>query len=113
YSDPELHSARAVVEPERAPDVVRENEQEDHRDIEKVAVHVLEDQRKIPLAQIALSRLTHGAVERIGPERLVVRAAIVVARESEQSRKRQDDQRGRERQESWPPARLRAEQSGS
>ena len=105
-ADAELHAARAVGEPERLPHVARQEEQEQHRDVQEVAVDVLQDEREGPLAQIALPRLADGAVRRIGPERLVVRAAVVVAGDPEQPGKRQDDQRRRERQRT--PATTRA-----
>ena len=69
-------------------DVVREDEEEEQRDVQEVAVDVLEDERKRSLAAVALARLADGAVRRIGPERLVVRAAIVVAGEAEAGRGR-------------------------
>ena len=49
--------------------------------------------------QIALARLADGAGGRIGPERLVVRAAVVVAGEPEAAGHPQDQQRRRERAE--------------
>src|SRR5215831_2104684 len=75
-------------------------------------MHVLQEEREVPLAEVARSWLANGTTRRIGPERLVVRASIVVARKPEKPRERQNDQRGRERQQRWPPARLRAEPCG-
>src|SRR5688572_14876021 len=73
---------------------------------------VLQDEWQRVLAAIlrpAESRLTDGAVRWIRPEPLVVRAAVVVAGETEQTREGQDEQCRRERQPSWPPSRLRTE----
>src|SRR4029079_12825814 len=92
-ADAELCSPCTVAEPQRLPDVVRQEEQEQHRDVQEVAVDILEDQREIALAEVAVPRLTDGAVRWIGPERLVVRAPIVIAGESKQTGERQDDQR--------------------
>ena len=65
-------------------------------EVQEIAVHVLEDERKRLLAEVAVARLAHGAAGRIGPERLVVGAAIVVAGEAEAGRKGQDQQRRRD-----------------
>src|SRR4029078_10143454 len=86
-----LHSG-AVIEPQRLPHIVREEEEEQQRHVQEVAVNVLQDQRKRSLTEVALAGFADRAVRRIGPERLVVGAAIVVAGESKQSRKREDDE---------------------
>ena len=65
---------------------------------------VLEDERKRLLAEVLLARLADGAGRRIGPERLVVGAAIVVAGEAEAARRPEDQERGRKRQRRRPPA---------
>src|SRR5688572_20320646 len=70
---------------------------------------VLEDERERILAQVLLARLADGAGRRVGPERLVVGAAVVVAREAEPAWRPQDQQRGRERERCGPPRRLRPE----
>ena len=70
--------AESVREPERFPHVVAEDENENEREIEEVAVHILQDQRERTLAPVGLARLAHGAGRRIGPERFVIRAAIIV-----------------------------------
>ena len=67
---------------------------------------VLQDQRERVLAAIRLARLADRARRRIGPERLVVGAAVVVAGEAEAARRPEDQQRRRERQRARPPARL-------
>ena len=74
-------------EPHRLPHVVGEHEEEDDREIEEVAVDVLDDERERVLAEIALARLADGARRRIRPERLVVGAAIVVTGEPEAARR--------------------------
>src|SRR4030081_3835282 len=85
------HPAR-VGEPEALPRVAREDDEEEQREIEEVPVHVLEDQRQLLLTAIAVARLTDGTAGGIGPERLVVRAAVVVASEAKAGGKWQDQQ---------------------
>jgi hypothetical protein len=72
-------------------------------------VNVLDDQREGVFAAIRLARLTDRTRRRVGPERLVVRAAVVVAREAEQAGKGQDQKGRRKRQPSRPPSGLRSE----
>ena len=74
------------------------------RQVEEIAVDVLEDQRERVLAAVALARLADGAGRRVGPERLVVGAAVVVAGEAEAARRPEDQQRRRKRQRAGPPA---------
>jgi hypothetical protein len=68
-------------------------------------MHVLEDERKRILAAVRVSRLSHGTVGRIGPERLVVRAPVVVAGEPEAGRRPEDEERRREREKPGPEGR--------
>ncbi len=100
---------RRIGEPQRQPHVIGEDDDEEQRQIEKVPVDVLEDQRERALAEIRLARLADGARRRIGPERLVVRPAVVIAGEAEAAGRPQDQQRGRKRQGARPPAGLRSE----
>ncbi len=85
--------AEFAVEPQGLPHVVRQEHQKQERDVEEVAMDVLNDQREVALAQILLARLAHGAVGRVGPEGFVVGAAIVVAGDAEAAREYQDDHR--------------------
>ena len=68
------------------------------REIKKIAVNVLNDQREIFFAQIRFARFADGAVDRVGPERLVIRAAIIIAGETETGRNPQNQKCRRERQ---------------
>src|SRR5690349_2970107 len=92
-SDPELSSAIRTGKPERLPDVARENDQKHERHVEEVTMDVLNDERKAAFAQVALPWLADGAVRWVGPERLVIRAAIVIAGHAKQPRERKDQQR--------------------
>ena len=107
-ADAELRLAEDMAglvgrEPHRLPQVDGEHAQERDREIEKIAVDVLEDERKVAFAKVCRARLAHRAVDGIGPHRLVVRAAIVVAGQAESAGRPEDQERGRERQYSWPP----------
>src|SRR5262249_51017802 len=77
----------------------------------EVTMNILQDQRQRAFAPISLARLTHGAGRGIGPERLVVGAAIVVAGEPKQPRRPEDEQRRRERHPARPPRRFRPKQT--
>src|SRR5438552_17452195 len=79
--------AETALEPHRLPHIVREDGQEEQRRVEEVAVHVLQDERQRGLAAVALARLADRAGVRVGPERFVVRAAVVVAGEAESTRR--------------------------
>ena len=101
--------AEAIVEPERLHRVVDQKAPHNVGEPQKMAVKVLQDQRKAALAEIGFARLAYRARRRIGPERLVVRTAVVVAGEPEQAGNPEDQQRGREGQEIRKPRRLRTE----
>src|SRR6478609_1140007 len=81
-----------IEEPHRPIRVAGQNNQKDQREVEEVAVNVLDYEREVSLAAIALARLADGAVRWIGPEALVVRSPIVVAGETESGRKGQNEQ---------------------
>ena len=88
---PATQLRRPDREPHRLPGVERENDDEDEREVQGVAVDVLDDEREPALAEILLARLTDRAARRVGPERLVVGAAVVVAGEPEAQREDQDE----------------------
>src|SRR5207237_10924192 len=89
----------------RLPDVMEEDDEEHQGEVEEIAVDVLQDERERALAEVALAGLAHRARGRVGPERLVVRAAVVVAGHAEAAGGPQDEQGGRERQRRRPPCR--------
>src|SRR5438105_15806719 len=76
--------------------VVAQDENKDQREIEKVSVNVLQNEREPAFAPIGFARLTDGAVGWILPERFVIRAAVVVTREAKSAGRPQDQQRGRD-----------------
>src|SRR5262245_14004226 len=85
-ADAEMSGASAIGEPERRDRIKRQDTNEEDADIKKIPMHVLQDQREGSLAEIRLARLAYRAGERVGPERFIVGAAIVVAREPESAR---------------------------
>src|SRR3954468_615735 len=88
----------------RQVDVPREEREKDHGDVGEVPVHVLEYQRQPAFAPVAqTARFTDRTRGRVSPERLVVRAAVVITGEAEEAGERQDQQRGRKRCECRPP----------
>src|SRR5579883_449085 len=100
--DSEALSA-ALPEPQGPPGITQQDKDENDRQIQEVAVHVLKNQREAALSPVGLSRLPHGAGGRIGPEGLVVGAAVVVAGQAESARSPQDQHGRGERQEHRPP----------
>src|SRR5713101_5222282 len=102
-------SGSGILPPEGLPHVVREDDDEHQRRIQKIAMDVLQDQRKRLLTPIALARLTDGAGRGIRPERLVVRAAVVIARQPKAAGENQDEKGRRVAQRRRPPAWLGAE----
>ena len=83
--------------PERLDGVEGQDADEEQAEVQEIAMDVLQNQRKRSLPQILLTRLADGARRRVGPERLVVRAAIVVAGDAEPARRPQNQQRRRKR----------------
>src|SRR5207237_7665279 len=78
-ADAKLPAAGSVGESEPVDCVDEQNDEEQQREIEEVAVHVLQDERKRSLAEIGFSRFSDRTPGRVSPERLVVRAAVVIA----------------------------------
>ena len=79
-----------MVEPERFPNVVTENQDENEREIQEIAMHVLHDERERALAEIRFARLTDSARGRVRPECFVIRAAIVITGQAESARRPQN-----------------------
>src|SRR4051794_4185013 len=75
--------SEVAVKPERFHGVYRKQEPDDVGKAEEIAMEVLRYKREGFLAEVAVARLADGARNRVRPERLVIRAAIVVAGEPE------------------------------
>src|SRR5271170_5637883 len=89
-TEAEMPLARCVGKPQRFPRVMRQQQNEQCRQVKKVTVDILQDQRKITFAQELFARLAHRTVDRIGPKRLVVSPAIVVAGKTKPARRPQN-----------------------
>src|SRR6266851_7110767 len=68
-----------TVEPKGFPNVVTQNQNENEREIQKIAVHILHDQRERTLTEISFARFADRARGRVGPKRFVVSAPVIVA----------------------------------
>src|SRR2546430_11807031 len=82
--------AESIIKPEPFPNVVTQNQNENEREIQKIAVHVLHDERERALAEIRFARLTDSARGRVRPECFVIRAAIVITGQAESARRPQN-----------------------
>src|SRR5580658_6350705 len=71
---------------------------------------ILQDKGKGMLSQISLAGLAHRARRRIGPERFVIRAAVVVTGHAKQAGYPENEQSRRKRQIARVPTRLRTKQ---
>ena len=80
-------SGGGIDKPKGFPDIVGQNPKEEESKIEKITVHILHDERERTFTPITLARLTDGARGRIGPERFVVRSAVVIAGDPKASRR--------------------------
>src|SRR4029453_10173505 len=72
-------NSKSIWEPERFPNVVGQNQNEDDREIEKIAMDILHDEWERTFAPVALARFTDSACRGVGPKSFVVRAPIVIA----------------------------------
>src|SRR4051812_42605019 len=105
----EPHSESTLPVKESQVNVVPEEDEEDDREIEEVAVDVLQDERERRLTFIALvTAIIDRAGGRIQKERPIVSLAVVVAGGAESARRAQDQQRGRK----LPPVMLRVNEWG-
>ena len=99
---------RGINEPERFPNIVKEHEDEKQREIKKITMHVLHDEREGALAKISAARFPDGAGRWIGPESLVVGATVIVTGEPKTARRPEDEKRRRKEEPGGPPKRFRA-----
>ena len=93
-ADSEVPCTGLIREPHRSPGIVSENKNEKQREVKKVAVDILHDERKGIFAQISLTSLGNGASGWVCPERFVVSAPVVVTGEPKPARSPQN-QKGR------------------
>src|SRR5438046_9424321 len=100
-SDP---NAESIRKPHRLPHIDRENDDESEREIKKIAVHVLHDERKGTLAEIGFARLAHGTGGRVGPKGFVIGASIVIASQPEPARRPHEKNPQRNQTPNTPPS---------
>src|SRR4026207_2279452 len=82
--------------------VVPKDEQKDERNVKKVTMQVLQDERKCSLAAILMSaRFTNGARRRIEKEGAIVSLTVIVTGGAKTKRRRKDRDGGRERPPGW------------
>src|SRR6185369_11128988 len=108
-TDPKTDLPRRVREPHSLPRIVQEDHDEREREIKKIPVHVLKNQRKRTLAEITLAGLAYRARRRVRPERFVISASVVVTRQPKAAGRPKDNQCGRPRKPRRKPRGLRAE----
>src|SRR6185369_10649171 len=94
-----------IHEPQTVPGIARQDDDENDGEVHEIAVDVLDDEGEITFAEVAFARFADGAVGGIGPERLVIRAAIVVAGETKSAGSPEDKEGARENQPMRPPRR--------
>src|SRR5207247_9778030 len=90
------------------PNVDRQDDQEDESEIEKIAMHILHDERERTLTPVTFARLTHSAGRWISSERFVIRAAVVITGATKSRGRPASQQRWRKRTPAWPPSRFRS-----
>ena len=104
-ADAEMFRAGQVGEPHPQPRVIRQQDDKEEREVKKVAVHILDDERERAFAEKRFASLADGTVDRVRPKCLVIRAAIIIAGETETGRRPQNQKCRRERQPARPPRR--------
>ena len=95
---------RRIDKPHRFPNIVSEHEDEKEREIEKIAMHILHDERKGALAEVGAARLADGAGRWIGPESLVVGATVIITGEPKTARRPENEERRRKEKPGRPPS---------
>src|ERR1700694_2751806 len=83
--------------PERSPDVVPEKKENQQREVQQVAMQILENQWECCLAAIlSAPSFSDGAAGRMERKGAVVRLAVVVAGQTKSARRPEDQDRRRE-----------------
>ena len=80
-------NSKTIGKPARFPNIVGENANKDDCEIEKITMHILHDEREGTFAPVSRARLTDCAGGRIGPEGLVISAAVIITSEPETTRR--------------------------
>src|ERR1700744_5887370 len=101
--------AGRTPEPKRTPGVVKQYQNKDQREIQKIAVNILQDKRKRGFAWIPDAGFTNGARGPISPERFIIRAPIIITGEPKAGRRPKHQESRRKQKPGRPPTRLRPE----
>src|SRR6266404_461791 len=102
-------AARHIDKPECFPNIIGQDQNEKKREIKKVAVNVLHDERERTFAEISFARFADRAGRRVCPKRFVISATIIITGEPKFARSPQNQKRGRKNKPRGPPVWLRAE----
>src|SRR4051812_9675283 len=76
---------RRSREPHRFPGIIGEDQNKNEREIKKVAMHILHDERERTFTEISFARFADGTGRRIRPESFVIRTAVIIAGETKTS----------------------------
>ena len=87
--------SEVAIKPKRFPHVVGKQNEENQREIKKIAMDILQNERKGAFAEIGLARFPHGAGWRVGPKSFVICAAVIVAGQTETAGRPQNQHCGR------------------
>src|SRR6266568_1510585 len=101
-------AARYIDKPEPFPNIIGQDQNEDEREIKKIAMHVLHDEWERTFAEISFPWFAHCARRRVCPKRFVVSAAVVITGEPKSARRPQNQKRRRKQQPRGPPTWFRA-----
>src|SRR2546421_8118492 len=74
-----------INKPDCLPNIVRKEAEQDECCVKKIAMGVLDDERKGMLAKVTLARLAYRAGRRIRPKGFVVGAAVIIASQAKQT----------------------------
>ena len=105
-TDAEMSRTLFIRKPHTLPSVIAQQNNEQCREIEKITVNILDDEREVAFAQISFARFAHGAVDRVSPKRFVVSAAIIVTGETKTGGNPKNQEARRKRQPVWQPSRF-------
>src|SRR5882672_3206369 len=98
-----------ISKPHGLPDVPGEKDNKQKRHVKKITMNILHDERKGFFAEVPFPRFSYGTCRRVGPERFVVCAAIIIASKAKASRRPENEQSRGKRQPTRPPTRFGTE----
>src|SRR5258708_19140264 len=84
---PEMSGTGGIRKPKSAPGIMRQHQNKDQRDIEKIPMNILQNEGERSFARIPKARFPDCTSRWISPEGFVVRSAIIVPGETEACRR--------------------------